>query len=155
MVTAFWIAITLIVYTYVLYPLILVAWTRIKRPAQGTSVRENVLQWYTPRVTMVVAAYNEQDTIEEKLANLRCLSYPDGLLDVVFGSDGSTDRTADIIRASRLPYVRVAEFRKRRGKASVLNELVPQAQGDIVVLSDANTLYAPDTLKMLVRHFED
>jgi cellulose synthase/poly-beta-1,6-N-acetylglucosamine synthase-like glycosyltransferase len=108
-----------------------------------------------PSVTIVVSAYNEEAVLEKKIMNLGTLNYPSEKLEILFGSDGSTDNTSAILTRNLGPHFRFVNFQQRRGKATVLNELIPQAAGDVVVLSDANTLYSPDTIHMLVRHFRD
>lgn len=153
----FWVCFSLIVYTYLLYPCILYFWVIVRkvlgrRNSFATSVPNDP---ELPTVTIVVSAYNEEAVVQEKKENLIMLDYPRDKLEVVFGSDGSTDRTNTILRQGLPPRIRFIEFQQRRGKAAVLNDLIPQATGDIVVLSDANTLYKSDTIRKLVRHFDD
>jgi cellulose synthase/poly-beta-1,6-N-acetylglucosamine synthase-like glycosyltransferase len=105
-------------------------------------------------VTLVVAAYNEEGCIAEKIRNSLALDYPADRLEVLIGSDGSTDRTEDEVRAFDDRRVRLCAG-PRAGKAGVLNRCIPIAQGDIVILSDANTRIDPAAVKRLVSHFED
>jgi cellulose synthase/poly-beta-1,6-N-acetylglucosamine synthase-like glycosyltransferase len=118
--------------------------------------RQNVSSKSTelPSVTIAVSVFNEAHVLGKKLENLRTLDYPSEKLAFLFGSDGSTDETAKILKNSPLEIC-VKEFTNRRGKASVLNDLVSEAKGDIVVFSDANTMFRPDTVQKLVRHFAD
>ena len=103
-----------------------------------------------PSVSIIVSAYNEEQVIGDRLRNLRELDYPPERLEFVVGSDGSTDRTAAIVGACADGAVRGVAFPERRGKASVVNDLVAQARGDIVVLTDANTFFHPDAVRALV-----
>ena len=147
--TLFWIAIALVLHTYVLYPLIAV---RIGRRADASPVTSNT-SIDAPSVAIVVAAYNEERDIAKRIDNLLALDYPPDRLHIHIGSDGSTDRTASIARSSSHERVHVHEFANRRGKASVLNELLAQIDSDIVVFTDANTSFAAGALQSLVRHF--
>jgi len=89
------------------------------------------------------------------VANCSDLDYPEDKLEVLIGSDGSSDRTAAIARTSTHCNIAVTEFSERRGKPAVLNDLVAMANGEILVFSDANTMYEPHAIRRLVRHFAD
>ena len=106
------------------------------------------------KVTMVIAAHNEEKVIEEKIRNTFDLEFPRKNLEVLIGSDASTDRTNAII-SQYAPDVKLFAFNQRGGKASVLNQLVPRAQGDILVFCDANTMLLRNALQKLLAHFED
>jgi len=110
---------------------------------------------FLPSVTMVISVYNEEKVIAAKLDNCLSLEYPKSKLEVLIGSDGSTDRTNSIIARYKKHRVGLCKFQVRIGKAGVLNTIVPQAKGEIVVFSDANTIYEPDAIKKLVRNFRD
>jgi cellulose synthase/poly-beta-1,6-N-acetylglucosamine synthase-like glycosyltransferase len=148
---AFWAAAVLLAQTYFLYPLWLLLLARIKRGERNPSPSRPRV-W--PTVSLVVAAHDEAECIEEKLRNSLALDYPPDRLEVVIGSDGSTDETDSIVQAYADPRVHLSAA-PRAGKTSVLNRCVPAARGDIVVLSDANTRIEAGALKALVRHFED
>ena len=147
---AFWAAAVLLAQTYFLYPLWLLLLARL-RPA-----RRSAPAWpqVWPTVSLVVAAHDEAGCIDEKLRNTLALDYPPERLEVLIGSDGSTDGTDAIVRAHPDPRVHLSAA-PRAGKTTVLNRCIPAARGDIVVLSDANTRIEPGALKALVRHFED
>ncbi|OFW22607.1 MAG: hypothetical protein A3G21_24645 [Acidobacteria bacterium RIFCSPLOWO2_12_FULL_66_21] len=149
-VITFWSCVSMIVYTYVLYPVVLVIVhrARSRRPAPPTSAEP-------PSVTVVVPVFNERRVIEAKIANLEATDYPSGKLSVLFGSDGSTDGTNDVLARHQSIVLRATMFPLRRGKAAVLNDLVAHAAGEIVVFSDANASYAPDTIRRLASHFAD
>lgn len=147
---AFWAAAVLLAQTYFLYPLwlLLLAGTRRgRREVPGTP-----RAW--PSVSLVVAAHDEAECIGEKLENSLALDYPAERLEVLIGSDGSTDGTDGIVRAHPDPRVQLSTA-PRAGKTGVLNRCIPAARGEVVVLSDANTRIDPGALKALVRHFQD
>jgi cellulose synthase/poly-beta-1,6-N-acetylglucosamine synthase-like glycosyltransferase len=108
-----------------------------------------------PSVTILMAAYNEADVIERTLQNLAELDYPREKLEILVGSDGSTDGTAALVQRWSDRGVRVLDFSERRGKMSVISDCAAEARGDILVLTDANTLMRPDAVRNLVRHFGD
>ncbi|MGZ5385848.1 MAG: glycosyltransferase family 2 protein [Solirubrobacterales bacterium] len=144
----FWASIGLIVYAHVGYPLLLAAVSRLfgrdpEPPPEGFEL---------PRVTLIVAAYDEGDVIEAKVANALALDYPRARLEVVVASDGSKDRTAALARAAGAD--RVLEF-PRGGKVAALNAAVRETEGEIVAISDANSFWAPDALRRLVARFAD
>jgi len=144
----FWISVTLLVYTYVGYPLLIAVRAAFaRRPIECRRIE--------PTVSLIVAAYNEADRIEQKLANLLALDYPASRLEIIVGSDGSTDDTVARIRGVADARVSVVAFGTRRGKASVLNDLVARAHGEIIVLADARQSFAPASLRALVQPFAD
>src|SRR5262249_28875794 len=146
----FWAAAVLLAQTYFLYPLWLLLLSRLRPAWRGTPVRPR--SW--PAVSLVVAAHDEAGCIEEKLRNSLALDYPPDRLEVLIGSDGSTDRTDALVQGCTDPRVHLSSA-PRAGKTSVLNRCIPAARGDIVVLADANTRIEPGALKALVRHFAD
>jgi cellulose synthase/poly-beta-1,6-N-acetylglucosamine synthase-like glycosyltransferase len=104
---------------------------------------------------MVIAAYNEVSIIGKKIENCLSLDYPADRIEFLVGSDGSTDGTERVVASCGDGRVKSVHFPRRRGKVVVLNELVPLAKGDIVVFSDANTIYGCGAIKSLARHFTD
>jgi cellulose synthase/poly-beta-1,6-N-acetylglucosamine synthase-like glycosyltransferase len=158
---AFWCAALLLVHTYFLYPLVLFALDgvaqvlhNVRYMRSGAHRRRGEQAGELPRVSLVVAAYNEASCIEEKLRNSLALDYPAERFEVLIGSDGSTDGTDERVLRCTDERVRLSAA-PRGGKTSVLNRCIPVAKGDIVVLSDANTMIEPEAVKRLVRHFED
>jgi len=103
----------------------------------------------------VISVYNERRVLEEKLQNIAAIDYPTEKIRFLFGSDGSSDGTNEVLRNSGLSQVRLHAFLARRGKASVLNDLVAEADSEILVFSDANTMFRPDAIRNLVQHFSD
>lgn len=140
----------LFLYSYIGYPLVLAALTRARKqeapPAQPTD-RD------LPRVGIIIAAYNEQKFVRQRIDNILALDYPKDRLTLYIGSDGSKDQTAAIIQSYDHPQVVARCFEQNRGKASVLNDLVATSNEDILVFSDANTFFEPDAVKKLVAPF--
>src|SRR5262245_19690670 len=130
MALLFWLSLFLLAYVYVGYPL--VAWLRARLLATPHRTAPS-----TPAVTVVVVAYNEADRIAARLENLLALDYPGDRLEICVASDGSTDATVQRARAFEGRGVVIRAFHARRGKAAVLNDVVPSAAGDIVVMADA------------------
>jgi cellulose synthase/poly-beta-1,6-N-acetylglucosamine synthase-like glycosyltransferase len=159
----FWTSVVLILYSYLLYPCILfVAYSivQIRRDWQYLMGRRDrrvahLRPEQLPRVSLVVAAYNEEKHLPEKLANIQELDYQRERLEVIFVSDGSTDQTNDILARAANDQIRVVTLTKRCGKTNALNVGVAQASNDVLVFSDASTLFEPDAVRKLVRHFAD
>ncbi|HNT65960.1 MAG TPA: glycosyltransferase family 2 protein [bacterium] len=146
-VVLFWITVFLIFYTYCGYFLLLLIWHRLARRKSLTERSD------LPTVTMVISAHNEQAVIRKKIENCRSIDYPRGRIEFLFGTDGCTDGTDRVLQQN--DDLRVIAFSERSGKAGVLNRLVPQATGEILCFSDANTIYEPDAIRKLVRHLSD
>jgi len=153
----FWLCFSATLYTYFLYPLLLlllsrlVSWRRVRRVSTIPGGRNKTAVW--PHVTMVISAYNEQIVLPGKIANCRELEYPRDKLSFVIGSDGSNDGTMCILRQIDDPRFRTVHSRLRRGKVQMLNHLMQLVSGEIVVFSDANTMYRSDAIRELVQLF--
>ncbi len=145
---AFWIAAVLLLHTYVLYPLSL----PVLQGFFGRSRRNDSPTRH--KVSLILAAYNEEKVIEEKIRNCFELEFPRENLEVLIGSDGSTDRTEEIT-SRYAPDIKLFPFSSRSGKSAILNELVPRAHGDIVLFCDANTMLLPNALQKLLAPFDD
>lgn len=137
----------LLFYTYAGYPALLWLLSLVKR--RDESWKADPIEW--PEVSILISAYNEEHVIAERIQNLLFLDYPRERLEIVVGSDGSTDRTREIVKRYQSQGVRLIAFKQRRGKASVLNDLIFLARGEISVLTDANTFFQPDAVRELVR----
>jgi cellulose synthase/poly-beta-1,6-N-acetylglucosamine synthase-like glycosyltransferase len=136
-------------YVLVGYPQLLRLIVRVRgpRPIRKADI--------TPSVSLVVSAFNEADVIAAKLDNVLALDYPRDLLQVVVISDASDDGTDAIVATYADRGVVLRRQVERRGKTAGLNAIVPTLAGDIVVFSDANAMYQPDAIRMLVRNFAD
>ncbi len=137
-----------VVYVFAGYPLMVFILASIRR--KDVRKRE-----YYPSVSVVIAAYNEEACIERTIMNKLGLDYPTEKLEIVVVSDGSTDGTDDIVRRYAGERVLFLVQEKRSGKTAAINRAVAQAKGDIIIFSDANSLYAPDAVRKLVRNFYD
>jgi cellulose synthase/poly-beta-1,6-N-acetylglucosamine synthase-like glycosyltransferase len=144
----FWGCLLALAVAYLFYPLGLLGLARLrKRPAHGGEG--------LPTVTLVIPAHNEEKVLEGKLRNALAVDYPRAKLEIVVASDGSRDRTAEIARGFADRGVRLLDFPRRRGKASVLNDAAAAAGGELLCLCDANVMFRPDALATLVRPFAD
>lgn len=144
----FWIAVALILYTHLGYPLVLRALVALRRrPTIDPRPWEE-----PPRVTLVVAAYDEEDAIAAKVANALALDYPRERLQLIVASDGSADATVERARAGGADLVLDLP---RRGKVAAQNAAAERASGEILAFSDANSVWAPDALRHLVEPFAD
>lgn len=158
----FWLCAGGVLHTYLTYPISLIGWEAARgaladlRYLAGRRDRRRPQEPLTlPFVSLVVAAWNEADVIGEKVKNSLALEYPKEKLEIVVGSDGSDDGTDDIVSSFEDSRVRLSSAKERAGKVSVLNRTIPSATGDIIVLSDANTMLDPAAVRKLVRHFSD
>ncbi len=152
-VAIFWFCVFLLVYVYFGYPLTCALLARVLRRWPRTD------GWVTdaelPQITVLIAAYNEADCIFDTVRNKLALDYPEDRLEVVVVSDGSDDGTDEIVTSLADPRVRLIRQEPRAGKTSALNLAVRQINSDVIVFSDANSLYAPDALRHLVAPLVD
>lgn len=152
----FWTAISLIVYSYFIYPLLLILVSSAKQVFTPTNEIEPLTDNNDlPKVTVIIAAFNEDSCIKARIDNLLTLDYPQDKLTIRIGSDGSSDNTASILNSIEADNFHAHVFEKNRGKMSVLNDLVASADDEILVMSDANTHFNPDAIHALVKHFQD
>lgn len=147
----FWVCLGLVVYIYAGYPLAVY----LLAPIIGHDVRKADI---VPSITVLIAAYNEEREIERTVINKLSQDYPSDRLKVIVISDGSTDRTDAIVRSLAEQgggRVQLVRQEPRQGKTQGLNTAVLYATGDILVFADANSIYAPDAIRRLVRSFAD
>jgi cellulose synthase/poly-beta-1,6-N-acetylglucosamine synthase-like glycosyltransferase len=151
----FWVALGLIVYAHVGYPILLRALValfgeRDSRARDGGIGETRDAEF--PRVSLIVPARDEEQVIERKVANARALDYPAELLEVIVASDGSSDRTVQLARAAGADQVLELP---RGGKVATLNVAVRGARGEVLAFSDANSYWRPDALRRLIDRFAD
>jgi cellulose synthase/poly-beta-1,6-N-acetylglucosamine synthase-like glycosyltransferase len=151
-VFVFWTCAALIAFVYAAYPILV--WL-LSRGIDEAEPREWGSEDEWPRLTLLIAAYNEEDVIAERVRNALAMDYPHDRLEIVIGLDGCTDATAAILRRLAHRPVRILEHSQRRGKATVLNEAMTEIESPIVLMSDANTQIDPQAARRLVRWFQN
>ncbi len=152
-VVLFWTCLAAVVYAYVGYPLLIWTLSRLfGRRGGGPPVPPPE---ELPSLSVLIAAYNEEAVLEDRIRNALDLDYPADRFEVVVASDGSSDGTAAIVRQFQGQGVRLLDYHPRRGKSSVLNSAFGELRGEVVLLSDANTHTDPDAALRLARWFTD
>lgn len=147
MIFLFWFSIFILFYIYFGYPLFLWGWVRLFPRVPQTSPEK-------PTVSILLSVFNEEKVIGKKIENLLSLDYPKEKLEILVGSDGSTDGTASILKHYAKQVI--VEFsQEREGKARMLNHLAQKAKGEILVFTDARQRIGREAIHSLVRHFGD
>ncbi|MBC7713435.1 MAG: glycosyltransferase family 2 protein [Rhizobacter sp.] len=136
-------------YSYFGYPLTLIFLSLFSRH----KVLKN--DQYLPEVSLLIAAYNEEDTIAEKIKNSLELTYPKDKMEIVVVSDGSTDKTDEIVKSYASSGIRLFRVEGRVGKTEARNQAVLAMRKEIIVFSDATAVYEKDAIQKLVRNFAD
>ena len=146
--SVFWASAALVAYIYIGYQLLIGVFANLRRRSwsRDSKVRD---------VTVVVIAHNEEAGIEGRLRNLLNSDYPPDHLEIIVACDGATDATAKRAEAFSERGIRTIEFLRRHGKSAVLDEVVPMARGEIVVLADVRQRFARSTISRLVADFAD
>ena len=142
---AFWLSIGILIYIYAIYPIVLQILKKFF--ARPIPAKDD----YLPAVSMIIAAYNEADVIEEKVRNSLKIDYPKDRFEIIVASDGSDDGTNEIVKKYLSEGVVLNEITPRGGKTRALNLTIPTAKHDIIVFSDANTMYTPNAIRELVK----
>ncbi len=144
---SFWITVFVLAYTYGGFSILLAVVGKIlNRDVKKADIR--------PSMSIIIAAYNEESSIAQKLDNMLGLDYPADKLEIIVASDGSDDATNDIVSGYKHRGVNFLD-RPRRGKIFALNDAVNQSTGEILVFSDANTMFMADALNKLASNFAD
>ena len=146
--TIFWISVAVVLYVYIGYPMIISVIGLLK----PKKIRKRDIE---PKVSILIAAYNEEDCIAKTIENKLALDYPEEKYDIIVVSDGSDDRTDEIVQSFKEKKVTLIRQEPRAGKTSALNMAVEKAGGDILVFSDANSMYERTALKKLIANFAD
>lgn len=149
----FWISLFMIIYPYLIYPILLNILTALF--GKNKDLAEKKQDW--PSVSFMISAYNEADVIAEKLQNALDLDYPQDRMNIFVVSDASDDGTDEIVRewSEKDPRIRLVRQEKRRGKSAGLNLGVRQTEGEIIVFSDANAMFEKNAIYELVKYFEN
>ena len=148
----FWICLTVLAYIYVGYPVLV--WSRSHGPG-SMPLAPTSPNRAESTVSIVIVAYNEARTLPRKIHSLLNSTGAERIREILIGSDGSTDDTRQAIAELNEPRVKLFNFPARRGKPSVLNELVPQCQSEFILLADARQMFDPNCIQRLLEHFLD
>ncbi len=148
MIILFWVLLFFIAYCYFIYPLLVFLLARLfPHPVHQGETQ--------PTVSVIISLYNEEDVIGLKINNLLELDYPVEKLEIIIGSDGSTDRTHEIIKAFSNPRIKLLINPVRQGKMATINGLVSRTSGQIIFFMDARQIIDTKALHYLVSNFAD
>jgi len=145
----FWITVLILLYIYLGYPFILYLLAKFRTKPVKTGIH------YLPTVSIVISAFNEEAVIEDKIRNTLSMEYPQNKLDVWVVSDASTDKTDQLVEAYQSSNVHLFRLSQRSGKTFGITSVMEKITSEIVVFSDANSIYDPKALKELVKCFAD
>ena len=148
MIFLFWFLLLSILYCYFGYPLLLYSTSRILHQ----HIRKSSFE---PTVSIVLSAWNEEDVIQKKIENLLSLDYPREKIEILIGSDGSTDQTNALVKQFTDSRVHLIENTHRRGKMVTINSLVEKAKNNFVLFTDARQKFEPNAIKVLMSNFAD
>ncbi len=153
MIYLFWICLFLLVYTYFIFPFSTIFLARKKSLNNKFYKQEDEI----PSVSILIAAYNEQEVIKEKVMSIINSNFSSSKMEIIIGSDCSTDNTNEIISelAKNHSFLNAKIFTERSGKSAIVNKLVKQAKNEILILTDANIIFSKNTIQSLIRHFKN
>lgn len=149
----FWLGLFIVFYTFAGYGFLLYFLVNVKRVFKGKPVIADVEDKNLPSCTLVVAAYNEEAFIQEKIMNGLQLKYPEGKLNFVFITDGSSDDTTNVI--ARYPQIKLLHKHERSGKIAAVHRAMEYVDSEIAVFTDANTFLNSEALTRICRHYND
>jgi cellulose synthase/poly-beta-1,6-N-acetylglucosamine synthase-like glycosyltransferase len=145
----FYVLIVLMMYSYAVYPLLLSLLSALVKKPIRTS------ETFTPSITLIISAFNEESVIEEKLENALAIEYPPNLLEILVVSDCSTDKTDAIVKSYSNRGVTLLPQLVRKGKTAGLNVAVQQAKGEVLMFSDADSMYERATFRKVADYLSD
>lgn len=151
----FWICIAALLHSYVFFPWSLEILAKLKAGSDDSTDLSDEL--YQPRVSVLMSAYNEEVVMADKIKSLFASKYPLDKLEILIGSDASTDGTNRILLAAQKEHpdqLKVKLFPQRQGKPGVINHLATEASGEILLLTDSNVMFDEHTIAQLVKHFK-
>ncbi len=150
----FWGLIFLAVHSYLIYPVVIFISSLI---CKNKIIKNSKTEFNLPSVSILISAFNEEKVIEERIKNISDLNYDFNKIEVLVGSDGSNDKTNEILESLREKYdwLKVFLFPEQRGKASVLNNLFEKSKNKILLFTDANTEFDKNALYLLVKNFNN
>ncbi|WP_422353945.1 glycosyltransferase family 2 protein [Roseivirga pacifica] len=149
MEAVFWISVAIVAYTFVGYGVIITLLAKTKKQVNYPSLTDEDL----PEVTLLIAAYNEQEIVEAKIKNSLALNYPKEKLNIHFVTDGSTDNTNRII--AKHEGITLDYSPKRQGKIAAVNRVMPYVKTPITIFTDANVMINPEGLRLMVERFQN
>lgn len=145
----FWLGILIVLYTYVGYGIVIFILSKLKNRTPAKSLLTSDL----PEVTLIIAAYNEENYIESKIKNSMAIDYPSDKLSLFFVTDGSSDSTPEIVK--KFPNIELFHEPQRNGKIHAVNRVMKFVKTPIVIFSDANTFLNTEVIRNIVRHYVD
>ena len=152
MIIAFWISLFLVFYTFFGYGILLYFLVKVRILLKGRrTIPDNGGNW--PTLTLLVAAYNEEDFIRDKIADTLALNYPADKIRYIFVTDGSNDRTPDIIK--EFPQIILMHKPERNGKIAAMHRAMKEVTSEVAIFTDANTFLNKDALLNICRHYQD
>jgi poly-beta-1,6-N-acetyl-D-glucosamine synthase len=148
----FWLSLFILFYCFIGYTVVLWLAVQVKKIILP-SIQKNNASFSLPDVTLIIAAYNEKDFIEQKIINTLSLDYPKEKIKYLFITDGSNDGTDDVIK--KYPDLILLHLDERKGKSAALNRAMQTVISSIVVFSDANTLLNKEAIHQIVKHYQN
>lgn len=148
--TLFWLSLAVLFYCYIGYGILLFAWNNIKQAFLYPPKND---EFELLPVTLVIAAYNEEDILEQKIKNTLEIDYPRDLFNVIFITDGSTDDSMELIR--QYDFITLLHQTERKGKSAAIKRAMRFVKTPVVVFSDANSMLNQGCIKAMVRHYAD
>lgn len=148
-----WISALALIHSYIIYPLLLkIISLNKKNNSIAYSIHDNL-----PTLSVIIPAYNEEEVIGEKIESIFAGNYPIDKIEVLVGSDASTDKTNEIVKACqhKYPNIQLIEFSGRSGKPSIVNHLVGLSKNNILLLTDANIMLGPASIFEMIKHFKN
>lgn len=149
----FWICFSILFYSYLGYGIILYVLVRLKRRFPPAPCQPRQMQDSLPEITVLIAAFNEEDYIVEKIQNTLSLDYPGEKMHVLIVTDGSSDQTPDLVK--KYPDITLLHQPQRQGKIAAVQRAMPFVSTDLVVFTDANTMLNQEALLKIVCHYQD
>ena len=143
--------ITPVIYTYVLYPFVTIM---ISKRVKAKDLSNSTI---TAKVSILIAAHNEEPVIESKILSILASNYPKESIEILIGTDKCTDKTDEIIQrlSESNRNIKHVKFSERSGKIKIINSLIEDVNGDVLILTDANVLFTENTINALLKHFSD
>lgn len=152
MIAFFWFSLFIVFYAFLGYGILLFILINLKRLFKPKKDIKNLVDSHLPSTTLLIAAFNEEDFIEEKIQNCLAIDYPKDKFQILFITDGSSDQTPQII--SQYKDIELLHQDNRAGKMAAIKRAMPHIKGEITVFTDANTFLNPEAIKELVKHYQ-